>query len=347
MPIMITAPVPPRGPDFTMETMRAIAQRHGAISFTEHIQTDASDVGYLVNPADTPNQFGVSTYQTAAGFIVTHSISDYVPEKMRKMYTRYATQSTPTSAQLAPMVPAYVEVLDITVPYQLPHVIVLPRLYMGFARFMQPKNPLWNKKEATPVELEGDFSEFVAAFTPKGEEIDAFVYLAPNLMELVLRRGTNFIIEFTGNHVYVYYRQSDMGKVDTSAGHNTYITAELHEQILETGLAIADSLARAARPASEPTHTTPMMPKPSAAKAMTLAAWPLYYFIFMLMAGIPLFIMISALLSPFDLAYVGMVMGFVLVPTSPLVPIIVYTSRYMREKRRWQRYQERYSSIAA
>ena len=168
-----------------------------------------------------------------------------------RSFVQLNTPSTPSDNERTLSQPAYVSILDITVPYQLPHAIVTPRLYAGFlARILNAPNYSGWKNDVEAVKLEGDFSDFIDAAVVKGEEKTAFLYLAPNIMEILLTKGINFTVEFIGNHIYIYYREPGASSIE-GAGSNIAMTPEKHEQILRSGLEISNSLKRASRPVSQ------------------------------------------------------------------------------------------------
>lgn len=300
----------PFGSNFPLEAVREIAVRYGAKSFVEWQPTDRSDNGYLLNPNDTPNQFGVATYETSNGFVLTHSIADFIPASVRNLQGLSGGGS-----------PAFVNVLDISVPYFLPHVIVTPRIYEGFTRFLATKG----LRSGPLVELEGGFSDFVYVTTAEGQELDAFVYLAPNIMEVLLTKGTRFTVEFVSDHIYVYYQDNQIHAL--KRGENSHFTPEIHEDFIRQGLAIADLLARAARPAKLPTDgVITAIPIPSFLSAFVITFWPVGLGIFFAM--------------------------FFFVPgIHPIVPLVgwafvlsVFARRYITEAMRYARYKTRFGS---
>lgn len=96
------------------------------------------------------------------------------------------------------------------------------------------------------IELEGDFSEFVDVYTTPGKELSSFIDLAPDLMEILLTRATNFTIELLNSHIYITFRESHV--VSISAPQNSHITPSSHESILQLGLEVGKKLAIATRP---------------------------------------------------------------------------------------------------
>ena len=256
-------PKPPVGQNgFGLATMREIATRYNAVRFDEWLPTNVSDYGYLLNPQDTPNQFGVSYYDMGEGFSVTHSIADFIPVEVR------ASRNFNAATAIA----GYTSVLDIAVPYNLPHAIVAPRVLRGIAGLFNPvrHNP-WGRSVSV-VQLEGDFSSFVDAGVAKGEEAGAFLYLAPNIMELLLRRGLEFTVEFIGSHIYVYHTPGSVQVA--SGGGNMKMSPEEHEYILREGLAIAHALVRAARPAYTASQQQVRIPRPTTGKMVLKAFFP-------------------------------------------------------------------------
>lgn len=323
---MQNTPIPPVGQrGFTLATMQETAARNGATSFTEWVQTTPSDYGYLLNPKDTPNQFGVSVYDIGNGFTVTHCVADFIPHEVRATATHdqrhTAHQTTGGSA-------SYVSILDISVPYHLPHAIVSPRVHDGVNGLFNPPsfNP-WGK-EVSLVQLEGDFSEFIDAGVVKGEEPNAFLYLAPNIMELLLTRGIDFTVEFIGTHIYVYYMPR---KAHVLPEGNMKMTPEEHEQVLREGLAIANYLTRAARPAS----TISKQP----VQIQRRSVWSLLFSAFYPILILPPLAIILLIIAPFTFG-ISLVLAFLVFIAS----IVVYVRRWIIHRRRYTRYTQRYGS---
>lgn len=232
----------PHGPGLTIDSMREIAQRNGASTFVEQLATDESDYGYLLNPKDSALQFGVATYQTAHhGFSVTHSIAAFIPSELLLLANRYSSDSSINSHAY------YSDVIDITVPYVLPHMIIAPKVSSPGSAFLGSLFNLQTSKGATDVRLEGDFSEFINARTVKGQDVTAFIYLAPDVMDSLLPLAKTITVEWIGNHIYIYYRQDKVSIVNPE--FNTPISGKMHEKFLQAGLQIADKLGKNARPA--------------------------------------------------------------------------------------------------
>lgn len=328
---METIPAP-IGQDLTIETMRVLAQKYNARHFVEEMPTDASHNGFLLNPDEARRQFGVATYEIGQGITLTHSIASYVSADVA---TQYAVTSSPET----PVPIIYNDVIDISLPYSIPHMIIYPRFSQGFwATLFSSDAPLYPKHVATRVRLEGDFSEFVDVYTPVGESVDAFVYLVPNIMELVLEKATDVTVEFIGTHIYIYYRPPKA--VATTPGHTTYITGTMHESVLKTALAIGDRLVRASRPAQEAPESLVRMPSP--ARYLWHALRGLFYVV------IGTFVLPSALFAiGFVLNALGIHWGsalFFALLAIPFVPVGYYLVRSHKNNRRVSNFARKYKT---
>lgn len=235
---------PPSGPNLSIESMREIATRNGAISFVEQTLTDDTDYGYLLNKEDAALQFGAATYTTSQyGFSVTHSIASFIPKSLLAVSQAINTQNVPSQQKINA---AYVDVIDITVPYILPHLLISPKVSSPFSAFIGGYVRQSKPVNATSVRLEGDFSDFVTTLAVKGQDVTAFTYLAPDVMDILLPLSKTITVEWIGNHIYIYYRQDTVAVL--SQEFNTPITGEMHEKLLRAGLLIADKLGKNARP---------------------------------------------------------------------------------------------------
>lgn len=243
-------PPPPVGENLSIETMRALAEAYHARSFTEQQPVDDSDYGYTFNKADSAMQFGVAEYvSNQQGFAVTHSIATFrAAETAGMSYRRPIDTISNKDVESEKLVPAhlYIDVIDITVPYILPHVVIASKVPGLLGALLQSFIPQIKPAGTSTVRLEGDFSEFVYALTNKGEDVTAFTYLAPDVMELALPISRSVTVEWIGNHIYLYYSSQDATLIGN--GFNTELTGAIHEKMLQTGLAIADKLGKNARP---------------------------------------------------------------------------------------------------
>lgn len=235
----------------------------------------------------------------------------------------------------------YVNVIDIALPYHVPHVIAFSRLNQGFlSSLMASDKPYFDKSIASRVELEGDFSQFVDVYTTPGQDINAFVYLAPNIMELVLRRASEFSIEFIDNHIYITFRQQKAAIIRPPA--NTSVSAKLHEHTLQLGLEVGQTLARAARPASQQSsQPAAKIPRPDAFGKILHSVLPV----------------LILLLVPGTVWVVGMMIVMFTQFTiysflaTFILPILIagicsgtLVKRYARESHRYRAYKKRYAA---
>jgi ABC-type multidrug transport system fused ATPase/permease subunit len=321
-PLQTNVP-PPVGLNFSIEMMRQIATRNNAVSFIDQQPTNGSDSGCMINRDDSAMQFGVATYVLQSGIQITHSVASFLPSEMRD----YAQQGGSAPIYF------YNDVIDIALPYYVPHMIVFSRLNEGFVQpLLATSAPFYSPSVASRIRLEGDFSEFVDTYTPPNEDIAAFVYLVPNVMELLLKRASRFTVEFVDNHIYLYFRQEKAAQI--ALGYNTNITVESYEHTLRTGFEIADSLARAGRPLQQATQSTTRIPRPSAMAALGSALKPLFIgfiagFIIIVMSG-----MLSSIISPI------FIFGLLFLNVS--IVFTIFARRLRQNSRRVKRYKERY-----
>lgn len=311
---------PPIGKDLSLETMRALAVKYGALSFTEQQLVDDSDYGYMLNKQDSTVQFGVSEYRSSQeGFNVTHSIATFFPAELKAL----------TGMNTAPAGVYYNDVIDITVPYLLPHMVISPKLSGPITAFisglvMQPK-----PAGLTSVRLEGDFSEFVQTTVLKGEDVTAFTYLAPDVMEKALLVSKTITVEWIGNHIYLYYRQPEA--VGISGEFNTHLNGTLHEKMLQAGLEIADKLGKNARPARVLEPPVKQMPRQTTGSLIG---------IFTTFLGLPILFFIT--LSSFSTGSPLGIVGLIIIAIISIRPFV----KMAQSKKLMKKYEQRYGKYA-
>lgn len=228
-------PRDPIGEGLSLDSMRQLAAHYGATSYVDRTFVDATDYGYLMNPNDAAGQFGVSTYKSAHnGFDITHSMVAIMPKEAR------------AGSHSSNGMPAFIPVIDITLPYSLPHMIMTPKMEGALSTILSTFTTKRSFYGVRKVRLEGDFSEYLDVYVGKDEEdITPFVYLAPDVMDEALKIADTVIIEWVGNHIYIYYRPNKTGFMRE---YNTMVTGLMYEKMLRTGLTIADRLGKNARP---------------------------------------------------------------------------------------------------
>ncbi len=325
---------PPVGTDFNMDNIKELAMQNHAISYVERQPTDGSDSGLLVNPDDSEMQFGVATYKLPNGFTMTHSIASYYPAALRQAHEGALQKGQTDEAK--PMV-AYSDVIDISLPYFVPHALVVPRLNSGIQALMATDKPVYPNDVATRVKLEGDFSEFIDAYVAAGDDINAFIYLAPDIMEIVLEKLTSFTIEFVDNHVYLYYRQQNA--VLAGSAINTYINMEIHKLVLQVGLSIGNKLANITKPLEQNRREAFKFGKP-------VASFYIWTFSFIIAPVLMIFTFYTVRVGTISSS--GEIVPIIPLPISlslvTLTPVFILLSRYISQKQRLNRYRMRYGS---
>jgi hypothetical protein len=328
---------PPVGPDFNMDTIKSLAQANHAVAYVEKQPTDTSDSGMLINPDDSDTQFGVATYELPNGFIMTHSVASYMPASMKRAYENAVARGQQSGN--SPTV-YYNDLIDITLPYYVPHVLVTPRLNSGILQSMFATNaPIFPKNVAKRIKLEGDFCEFIDAYVPINEDISVFTYLAPDIMEIVLEKLTEFTIEFVDNHVYLYYRPQKATTV--SPEFNTHLTMDAHKLILQVGLSLGTKLSNTTRPLKEATKGSSRLGKPR---------FGFYFWSFSVLI-LPIMVLLFSPTITIDTPSPNVLnsfFGLFNIVTRPIVALLLFfsiaTYRYQSQKRRMDRYLARYGS---
>lgn len=299
--------------------MRDIAIAHNASSFQDSKPVDSSDYGYLINPRDSRWEFGISTYQTPyQGFSVTHSIAAFQPSEV-------------AGAGSGGIV--YQPVIDITVPFLLPHVVITPKVRstgLAIVQSLFPKS-FQNFKGAVEVRLEGDFSDFITAHTLEGQDVTAFIYLAPDVMEETLMTAKTITVEWIGNHIYLYYTLPSI--MLAPSGSNTALTKSIYENFLRTGLEIADRLGKNARPGRTLQTPIPTMRRHST-QDIGLALMRPILLLFFLPVVLTVFLAFAGLPSLF--MFIVMSLVFIFIFTYIPMRIMVATVKNNRLSKRYE-----------
>lgn len=148
---------------------------------------------------------------------------------------------------------AWVVMFEILLPYNVPHVFVSNKTgesslsRSGIAGLLPTQIPLGGIAEN--VTLEGPFSKWFSTITAKGEDLSAFMVLAPNLMESLISSPVDAQVEFGGTSIYLTKLDGAVKRI--LGPDNIGVSQSNYMELLEYGLANTKMLVRASRPAAE------------------------------------------------------------------------------------------------
>ncbi|MEI6553652.1 MAG: hypothetical protein WCO09_03725 [bacterium] len=136
-------------------------------------------------------------------------------------------------------------VFSIKLPFNTAPVYVESRTHktlnniLGLSKIMFPKK--------TSVKLEGDFNQYFRVYTKDVGKLDAFTTLAPNVMVKILESMGEYDIEFSYDHIYIYF---DMPYIigDSTVGLKMPYSLIQLKELLQLGEDSANGIARASRP---------------------------------------------------------------------------------------------------
>jgi hypothetical protein len=192
-----------------------------------------------------------------------------------------------------------VQVFSIKLPYNVESIYVESRTNITLNNVLGVSSVAF--KESERVDLEGDFSTFFRVYIPKGEEVNAFTILAPNIMVLLLEQAGDYDFEFAGNRIYFYQTFKAI------SGATTPIKATTYKDLLEFGIKSAKSVVRTSRPVMVKDNFTPMWELYGTNGLVTiliLLVFAFYFFTFFYMILIPpLWPVLIIILSPLFLRY--------------------------------------------
>jgi hypothetical protein len=143
-----------------------------------------------------------------------------------------------------------VQIFSIKLPYNVESVYVESRTNVTLNNILGISSVSF--KEVDRINLEGDFSAFFRVYVPKGEEVNAFTILAPNIMILLLEQAGDYDFEFAGNRIYFY---QTFGYI---AGDTTPLKITTYKELLEFGTKSAKNIVRASRPVTVEDNFIPM-----------------------------------------------------------------------------------------
>jgi len=149
---------------------------------------------------------------------------------------------------------AWTTMFEISLPYNVPHVFVANMTgentlsKIGIAGLL-PATNLKAGETTETVTLEGPFSKWFTTVTAKGENLSAFMVLAPNLMDSLMSFPYEAQVEFAGKKIYLTKLD---GKVKQIHGvDNIGVGMSQYTSLLDYGLKQSKLLVRASRPAGE------------------------------------------------------------------------------------------------
>ncbi len=150
---------------------------------------------------------------------------------------------------------SYQTVMTIALPFHIPHVLIFSRVFRGFARIFQPSRIQFNHPRPKRIKIRHEFSKFINVHAAPDQELTAFLYLAPNILDVLLHEGRMFTYEFIGDRIFVYHAPDRVVVVkgNQSADKRLAQLAQNDFTQLESGL--PRQLIRAVRPAALQTPT--------------------------------------------------------------------------------------------
>lgn len=308
------------------DSLKQVAHDHGSTGYVESRPTDTTESGYILNPGYSQYQFAIAEYDMGNGYTFTHSLATYMPPIANN--PNRSVQENLAGARL-------INVIDINLPYHVPHALIVPRVYMdATTRFINPLGSAYSRHVAKRVQLEGDFSEFVDVYVPPDEDISAFQYLAPNVMELLLQRQMmDVTVEFVDMHVYLYFmpRKATFTPLGQPA-----VSVEEYSRAQAMGSIVAQSMVRAARPSKQSFAPLRRLPHPSLLRTLVFKQPIMIAFLLTFAApflGVFGFTVLPVLL-------LSVLAGFLSMP----IAIALHMYRMRVHKKRLIRYRQRYGA---
>lgn len=243
-------------------------------------------------------------------------------------------------------------VYTIALPYTVPHVFITPRLLHGIGAIFSPGRVLFDNKAVERIHIRHYFSKFIDTYAPKGQDLTAFLYLGPDIMNIILYEGAHFTYEFVGDRIFVYHYLSNVRVIKGSVDPQDFLAARIQNDVSNLQDDFIAQLIRTARPAAT---TAPPLYTMRFSLGMTLfaALWPIVgaFLVGMFADFIASIIRINqaTLLtsSPEGLMValesgvtITMPLSFIAGPAAGITfLVVVFGYRYLREVVRYKKYQ--------
>jgi hypothetical protein len=329
----------------TFEKLVALAEDTGAqkVSYFEALTAD--DKSIYNNSSVSTGKYFVLEYLVNVPGVLTEPV---VVKNYLSPFNPFVNVAVPTTKNVNGQTvtvdkagaSAWVAVLDIKIPYRVPHVLINNMTAensmskVGLAGFFRTKFPLGNIAQS--VKLEGPFSKWFEAVSMKGEDLSVFTVLAPNLMESLMTATIETNIEFVNNHVYIVKTE---GKAKRIQGPNNMgVPMSNYTLLMGYGLSNASLFVRASRPAATvvPTETfTALFRKQAILTVIRLLvvvmALMIATFLFFGSGIILIMGLMAVLLDNASPAVLGIGGGMILVPLIGIaVPMISHSRRYKK-----------------
>lgn len=126
----------------------------------------------------------------------------------------------------------------VRLPRKLPHILLDARLNEGelFGQPVSDLSDVFHKSQT--LSLEGDFNKHFTLYAAKGNEQDALYILSPNVMAFLIDTCTDYDIEFIGDTVYLYTRDSYVPSALNMQG----TAADVMDRLLATAVALEENV---------------------------------------------------------------------------------------------------------
>lgn len=123
-----------------------------------------------------------------------------------------------------------VTLLSVSFPQQFPDLLIMPAHGIMAAAYDAMAQSMFN---LIPLELEGDFSQYVRVYVKKGEEIDVLTYLSPDVMAAIQDHIKSFVI-FSGNYMSVSaYMPLTPASLDAMMSDTSLLLKEIRQKSFE------------------------------------------------------------------------------------------------------------------
>lgn len=221
---MAQLPIPQKFSDFDTSYITDLATRHN-LEYVAESKAAEGESSVFDNPNTNASQH-YKLQMTVGGLKCEYYTVAYDYPWMKRTEEPYP--------------PYVVQVFAVTLPYEIEDLYVESRTLTTLNNILGISSV--NFTDSQRVQLEGDFNTFFRVYAPKGESINAFAILAPNIMSSLLATGGDYNFEFSGNKIYFYlspkYFQQD----------KIALSRKQYDGLFTFGIATAKLAARAARP---------------------------------------------------------------------------------------------------
>jgi hypothetical protein len=229
--------LPNKFTDFTPEYIQGLASQNG-FTYTAESTGDGAETSLYNNPKTSTVELYKIHFEIA-GLHCEYYTADYYPLIYANLPQDTISGSVGTNVKLTTRM--QVQVFSINLPYAVENLYVESRTNLTINNILGLSSLAF--KSSDKVRLEGDFNYFFKAVVPKGEQLNAFTILAPNIMLHLLADGGDYDFEFSGSKIYFYKLPSVI------VAGTIPLTRVSYNQMLAFGVKTAQMLARASRPA--------------------------------------------------------------------------------------------------